>query len=128
MKTRFVFLILLLTIIGFTHSANAGWGWYRPGPRVVVGMGPAVVYQPAPYYYAPPADYPARPVYYGNVVPSDSIAADVQHKLSVLGYYQGRIDGIIGQGTRSAIVAYQRENGLEITGNINRSLLRSLRL
>ena len=128
MKTRLLSLILILTIFGFTNPAHAGWGGYGygyGGPRVVVGIGPGVVYQPYPYYYAPPAYYQGRPVYYGN---EDSIAVDVQRKLSAFGYYRGQIDGVVGQGTRSAIAAYQRENGLDVTGTINGTLLRSMRL
>lgn len=128
MKTRLLSLILILTIFGFTNPARAGWGYGYGGPRVVVGIGPGVVYQPYPYYYAPPAYYPARPVYYGREVGSDSIAVDVQRKLSDFGYYRGPIDGVVGPGTRSAIAAYQRENDLEVTGSINGRLLRSMRL
>ena len=127
MKTRFLSLILILTIFGFANPARAGWGGGGyGGPRVVVGIGPGVVYRPYPYYYAPPAYYPARPVYYGREV--DSVAVDVQRKLSAYGYYRGQIDGVVGSGTRSAIAAYQRENGLAVTGSINESLLRSMRL
>jgi len=128
MKTRLLFLILILMIFGITNLAQAGWGGGCGGPRVVVGIGPGVVYQPYPYYYAPPVYYPGRPVYYGNEVVSDPIVMDVQRKLSAFGYYHGPIDGAVGRGTRSAIAAYQRENDLEVTGTINRVLLRSMRL
>jgi peptidoglycan hydrolase-like protein with peptidoglycan-binding domain len=52
----------------------------------------------------------------------------VQRKLKALGYYSGSIDGEIGPLTRSAIRAYQEENGLEITGRIDKALLASLAL
>lgn len=96
------------------------------GPRVAVVVGPPVVY-PYPYYY-PPCYYPASPVYYGGDVTSDSIAAEVQRKLSVGGYYHGPIDGVVGSGTRSAIAAYQQNHGLEATRTIDGPLLRSMRL
>jgi len=54
------------------------------------------------------------------------VAIQVQRKLKRLGYYDGGIDGDIGPATRRAIRGYQEENGLEITGRIDRSLLRSL--
>ena len=42
--------------------------------------------------------------------------------------YRGEIDGDIGPGTRAAIRRYQYERRLEVTGRIDRSLLRSLGL
>jgi peptidoglycan hydrolase-like protein with peptidoglycan-binding domain len=59
---------------------------------------------------------------------SDSIGAQVQRKLKKLGYYNGTVDGEIGPRSRAAIRAYQEENGLEITGQIDRALLGSLAL
>jgi peptidoglycan hydrolase-like protein with peptidoglycan-binding domain len=57
-----------------------------------------------------------------------SLTAAVQRKLKRLGYYTGAVDGELGRGTRAAIRAYQEENDLEVTGQINRALLRSLGL
>jgi peptidoglycan hydrolase-like protein with peptidoglycan-binding domain len=59
---------------------------------------------------------------------SDSIAAQVQRKLKKLGYYTDAVDGEIGTNTRAAIRAYQEDNGLEITGRIDKALLGSLEL
>jgi membrane-bound lytic murein transglycosylase B len=59
---------------------------------------------------------------------SDSLGAQVQRKLKKLGYYSGTVDGEIGAKSRAAIRAYQEENGLEITGQIDRALLGSLAL
>lgn len=55
-----------------------------------------------------------------------STEAAVQSALASEGYYRGRIDGVIGTGSRSAIRAYQRQNGLPSTGRIDNSLLESL--
>jgi peptidoglycan hydrolase-like protein with peptidoglycan-binding domain len=38
------------------------------------------------------------------------------------------VDGELGRGTRAAIRVYQEENGLEVTGQIDRPLLRALGL
>ena len=40
----------------------------------------------------------------------------IQQKLKELGYYKGSIDGIYGQGTRSAVIAFQKANGLSADG------------
>lgn len=40
----------------------------------------------------------------------------LQEALSELGYYSGKADGKFGAGTRSAVLAYQKANGLEQTG------------
>lgn len=56
----------------------------------------------------------------------DDLAVDVQRALSRRGYYRGEIDGDIGPATRAAIRRYQYDRRLEVTGRIDRTLLRSL--
>ena len=41
---------------------------------------------------------------------------NLQSRLYTLGYYQGEIDGQFGAGTRDAVMAFQRQNGLEADG------------
>ena len=40
----------------------------------------------------------------------------LQTALKDLGFYNGKIDGIFGKGTRNAVKAYQRKNGLKADG------------
>lgn len=40
----------------------------------------------------------------------------LQERLKDLGYYEGELDGQFGQGTRDAVVAFQKKNGLEPDG------------
>lgn len=40
----------------------------------------------------------------------------IQTKLKELGYYAGEIDGVFGSNTRSAIIDYQKSNGLSADG------------
>jgi peptidoglycan hydrolase-like protein with peptidoglycan-binding domain len=56
------------------------------------------------------------------------LATVVQTELARLGYYHGSIDGMIGQGSRDAIRAFQRSNHLRITGLIDPPLLKALKL
>lgn len=40
----------------------------------------------------------------------------LQERLQVLGYYTDAADGQFGQGTRDAVIAFQKKNGLEADG------------
>ena len=85
-------------------------------------------------YYGPYSYY--EPSYSENVYePADSAQddyantiGDVQSVLAQKGYYHGQIDGRMGQGTRSAIRQYQRNHGLQVTGNIDQGIIDALRL
>ena len=51
---------------------------------------------------------------------------DLQSRLKNLGYYSAEIDGQFGAGTREAVAAFQRQNGLDadgIVGDETRDLL-----
>ncbi len=52
---------------------------------------------------------------------------EVQQLLAALGYEPGIVDGLFGARTRSAIEAFQSENGLAVTGEINDDLVTALR-
>ena len=43
-------------------------------------------------------------------------SAEIQQALKNAGYYNGNVDGKIGPGTRNAVKAFQRDNGLEADG------------
>jgi len=84
--------------------------WYD-GAWVVIGLdAPSVAYAPA----------------YGHS--SGSLVGDVQAALADRGYNPGPIDGIMGSGTRLAIVDFQSDRGLRVTGRIDGGLLRALGL
>ena len=74
-------------------------------------------------YEAYPADYYEGGYGDGNY----SLEMDMQSSLADRGYYRGRIDGVIGNGTRRAVRAFQRDVGLPVTGRIDSRLLRALR-
>ncbi len=58
---------------------------------------------------------------------SQSLTRAAQELLVALGYDVGSIDGVDGPVTRTAVIAYQQDQGLAATGNIDESLLASLR-
>ena len=61
--------------------------------------------------------------------PSAAVAMDVraaQQHLKERGYYSGAIDGVLGAGTENALLAYQRDQGLKVTGRLDTPTVRSL--
>jgi hypothetical protein len=93
---------------------NHRWHWYD-GAWVIVGASPDYVYY----------DEPVASTY---AYSSGSIVADVQRELAREGYNPGPIDGVPGGQTRSAIAAFQHDNGLPATGRIDSALLDELNL
>ncbi len=57
----------------------------------------------------------------------DPMVLEVQKNLAERGYYQDKLDGILGPATRGAIGAYQSDNGMAVDGRISPQLLDSLR-
>ena len=56
------------------------------------------------------------------------MATAVQTELARRGYYYGPIDGVLGAGSREAIRSFQRAENLPVTGLIDPSLLKALKL
>lgn len=109
--------------LGPARYWNGGHGGYHhqgAGPRTSFSFGLGLY----PGYSACP------PPIYGEVYDAygPSLQVEVQRELSRLGYYRGSIDGVIGPRSRAAIRAYQADHGMVITGRIDATLLRSLRL
>ena len=51
---------------------------------------------------------------------------NIQAILNDRGYDAGPVDGIMGDRTRNAIAAFQRDNGLAVTGNVDQALVEKL--
>ncbi len=90
---------------------------------------------PPPPAYAPPLystqpEALAPPQYSARPEPArrgDPDVAWVQDALQRKGYSPGPADGVMGQRTRRAIEAFQRDNGLPVDGNVGPTLLTRLR-
>jgi Putative peptidoglycan binding domain len=76
-----------------------------------------------PYDYDDQPDYAASDQYANNATVSA-----VQSELAKLGYYQGAIDGILGDETEAAIAGYQEDHDLSVTGTLTAATLQALRL
>ena len=81
-----------------------------------------------PYGYGYYTPYSQRYTVYDRGITDDATVAAVQRRLARGGYYHGAIDGVIGDGTRSAIRAFERNNGLPVDGVIDPQLLRTMGL
>ena len=51
---------------------------------------------------------------------------EVQRRLKLWGYYNGSVDGVFGAGTRSAVIAFQKKNGLKADGVVGKSTYQAL--
>lgn len=51
---------------------------------------------------------------------------EVQRRLKLWGYYKGSVDGVFGAGTRSAVVVFQKKNGLTADGVVGKSTYKAL--
>lgn len=66
------------------------------------------------------------PIYSYNDLSPEQVMSNVQAELARRGYYYGAIDGTYGQQTREALLRYQEENGLAVTGMVDQPTLESL--
>jgi hypothetical protein len=88
-----------------------GWGYYGGGYYGVGDYG----YGGGDYGYDSSSDAPSNS---GNA-PQFNTTRAVQAALAWRGFYSGRIDGVMGPETRSAIRDFQRQQGLPVTGQID---------
>ena len=57
----------------------------------------------------------------------DATIESVQRELAASGLYSGQVDGVSGRRTKLAIIAYQRANGLDETGQATADLIEHIR-
>ena len=72
-----------------------------------------------------PQDWQESPTTTGSIDMEKAIR-NIQLILNKHGYDAGGSDGKIGSRTRDAIMAFQKDNGLKPTGNIDKDLVRNL--
>ena len=112
------------------HFRNGFWFVYDPFPFYPYGYGWGYPYASYSSYY----DDGYATDEYSSADPDqssysgDARVSDVQTALAREGYYDGAVDGDFGPATRNALRRYQRDNGLPVTGNIDRAVIQALRL
>jgi hypothetical protein len=104
--------VIVFDNFGFPFSPFFGSPFYYPYPYYPYGYG-GYGYQGGYDGYG----------YQGGYGVNGSLVVQVQRRLASDGYYSGRIDGVIGGGTRRAIRTYERDHGLPVDGAIHRRLL-----
>jgi hypothetical protein len=120
------------------HFHNNFWVIYDPffWSPYAYGYGyPYGAYYDDTYYddsYAPteyaPNEYSPAPSSNQPDNETGSRVSEVQSALAREGYYDGPIDGRLGNATRKALRRYQSDHGLDATGTINRAVIEALRL
>ena len=101
------------------HFGFRGGDWVIIDPGYPYGYGSPY----GGYYGDEPAPYSA-PAYDS----SESLAMSVQDQLTRLGYSPGPVDGVIGPQTQDAIVDFQNDHHLPVTGQIDTALIQALGL
>jgi len=105
--------------------------YYADGyPNDYYNSYPYDYYNGYPYSYydsSYPSDYEDQPSYAGSQqsVANATVSA-VQSELAKLGYYNGAIDGVLGDETEAALARYQQEQDISVTGTVNAATLQSL--
>ena len=51
---------------------------------------------------------------------------EMQRRLKQWGYYKGSVDGVFGSGTRAAVIAFQKKNGLTPDGVVGKATYKAL--
>jgi hypothetical protein len=117
------------------HFRNNVWVIYEPFfgyPYYGYGYGyyPYDSYYDSTYYDDSYASDQYEPATNSNRQDYDpgSRVSEVQSALAREGYYDGPIDGRLGNATQKALRRYQRDHGLEVTGGISRGVIEALRL
>ena len=115
------------------HRQHQSRDWWRSRYSRFALFGGGYYYWNAGYWY-PAYGYDPyftnytydAPIYAYNNQDPGRIIASVQWKLQRLGYYRGELDGTYGPMTRRALLNFQRDNGLPVTGEIDADTLAAL--
>jgi His-Xaa-Ser repeat protein HxsA len=81
---------------------------------------------PYSYYNYSPYSDDDQPGYAGSGQSANATVSAVQSELSKLGYYNGAIDGALGDQTQAALARYQQDSDLSVTGTVDTATLQSL--
>jgi len=117
--------------IGYPYDYYYGYGYYPYGyDYYPYGYGyDSGYYGDSGYNYGDGEYYGqggyGSPDQYGD---GDSSVAAAQERLARLGYYRGRIDGVFGPETQRALIAFQRDRGLNPSGYLTRDTRQALGL
>ncbi len=115
------------------HRGQHDCNWWRNHCHTIILIGGGFYAWDLGYWY-PAYGYDSYnsnyaydgPIYGYDGLPPDQIIANVQYALQQLGYFAESVDGVLGPVTQQAIADYQLDNGLNVTGAIDRPTLVAL--
>src|SRR5881392_311560 len=115
------------------HRGQHDCNWWRNHCHTIILIGGGFYAWDLGYWY-PAYGYDSYnsnytydgPIYGYNGLSPDQIVANVQYALQQLGYFAESVDGVLGPVTQQAIADYQLDNGLNVTGAIDRPTLVAL--
>jgi peptidoglycan hydrolase-like protein with peptidoglycan-binding domain len=107
-------MALVAVVLSTLGGATAAQAWYDVGGGVAKSSNPLLVAVETTIDQMSPEM-------------ADAYVYGIQEELHVHGYRPGRVDGVAGRQTKSAIRAYQRDAGLPVTGNASKDLLDHLK-
>jgi hypothetical protein len=121
-RCRFVNNTWIIFDLGFTPWYGYPYDYYASS---YYPYGYDAGYYDSGYY---DSGYYGQGDYYSSDQYDASTVAAAQEQLARQGYYRGPIDGIFGRGTRRALIRYQSDNGLRVTGDLTSDTLELLGL
>jgi hypothetical protein len=115
------------------HRGQHDCNWWRNHCHTIILIGGGFYAWDLGYWY-PAYGYDSYnsnynydgPIYGYDGLSPDQIIANVQYALQQLGYFAESVDGVLGPVTQQAIADYQLDNGLNVTGAIDRPTLVAL--
>ena len=115
------------------HRGQHDCNWWRNHCHTIILIGGGFYAWDLGYWY-PAYGYDSYnsnynydgPIYGYDGLSPDQIIANVQYALQQLGYFAESVDGVLGPITQQAIADYQLDNGLNVTGAIDRPTLAAL--
>src|SRR6266567_1332613 len=115
------------------HRGQHDCNWWRNHCHTIILIGGGFYAWDLGYWY-PAYGYDSYnsnytydgPIYGYDGLSPDQIIANVQYALQQLGYFAESVDGVLGPITQQAIADYQLDNGLNVTGAIDRPTLVAL--
>ena len=137
-RSPYLFLVLCLVLLIATVivGAQAMNTWNEYEAEAAVTPVPTATVRPVSVTPDPAKITPAptaSPVPTATPAPSllssgaqGQMVADLQTRLQALGYYNGKIDGDYGSGTKAAVLAFQQVNGLDADGIAGQKTLTAL--
>lgn len=116
---------------GSHRSSSGGGGAYRPSSPPPPPPPPPPrrdLYNSTPPASVLPKESTSPKTLPGNSAKFTEVVMRVQLGLKAYGYYSGAIDGIVGPATRTALMGFQKDFSLPVTGTVTPEVLDALQI